>query len=221
MLIGVTIQIPMELEPNFPGCLGCANAAQIVVSDGTKSTPPIDVSPVATQIRVLRPSAALAPIPGLDSSSKGALVTHADGRFVTPSNPALAGEEIAMYAFGLGWPDVIWAAPWAVVKSGDVTPSPAPTVTGGTMSYDYRLNASPSSVRLAGSDPYLRFVGMSPGSVGLYQINFVVPPPPAGLRECDNISVNSNLTVTLMAGTSFDGAGICVKPPVPSSSPLQ
>ncbi len=34
---------------------------------------------------------------------------------------------------------------------------------------------------------------------GLYQVNFIVPPPPAGtiLAECDGNIIRSNLTVTL------------------------
>lgn len=206
-LIGVTIQVPFELVPNFPLCLSCTNGAQIVVSDGTRSTPPIDISPVPAQVRILRPYDVLTLIPGFDSSVKWAVI-HSDGRFVTSSNPALAGEEIVIYAVGLGAPTS--GPPLTLVKSGDVTPSPAP-VAAGTLSYDFRINATPSRTLAAMSDPYLRFVGMSPGSVGLYQVNFVVPPLPPDLLECDNVSVSSNLTVTLMGWDSFDGAGICVK----------
>jgi uncharacterized protein (TIGR03437 family) len=98
------------------------------------------------------------------------------------------------------------------MKTGDVTPAPAPTA-GGALSYDYRINASPSKAQITTPDPYIRFIGMSPGSVGLYQVNFAVPPPPVALTECDEISVSSNLTVTLISGfqSYFDGAAICVK----------
>jgi len=86
-------------------------------------------------------------------------------------------------------------------------------VAAGALSYDYRLNASPSLALTATPDPYVRFIGMSPGSVGLYQANFVVPPPPVSLAECDNNLISSNLTVTLVGLYSFDGAAICVKVP--------
>ncbi len=190
-LIGITIQVPFELNPNYPNCESCANAGQIIVSGGTSSTPPIEISPVPAQVQVLRPNLK-------------AVVMHSDGQFVTFSNPAIVGEEIVMYASGLGLP----VGPR--LKSGDVTPSPAPP-TGGVLSYDYRLNASPSTAQVPATDPYLRFVGMSPGSVGLYQVNFVVPPPSSTLQECDNIFISSNLTVTLISGDSFDGAGIRVE----------
>ncbi len=186
--IGVTVQIPYELEPeDLPACGGCLNSARIFVSDGTNRTATLHVSAVGANVHVLG-------------------VTHADGRLVTASNPALVGEVIVMYASGLGVSSL-------GLKTGDVTPTPAPLVAGA-LSYDYRINASPSKAQVAAPDPYIRFIGMSPGSVGLYNVNFVVPPPPAGLTECDEISVSSNLTVTLLAGfSSFDGAAICVKEP--------
>jgi uncharacterized protein (TIGR03437 family) len=176
----------------MPACGGCTNTAQIFISDGTNRTAALGVSPVSARVHVLG-------------------VTHADGRLVTLSNPALVGEVIVMYASGLGWP--LAAGSVLALKTGDVTPGPGAAVAG-VLSYDYRINASPSQAQVAAPDPYIRFIGMSPGSVGLYNVNFVVPPPPAALAECDEISVSSNLTVTLIGGfSSFDGAAICVKEP--------
>jgi hypothetical protein len=68
------------------------------------------------------------------------------------------------------------------------------------------------------------FVGLTPNFVGLYQINFVVQSPPAGLLPCARslafganpyANVLSNLTVTLIGRTSFDGSQICVDPNTP------
>jgi uncharacterized protein (TIGR03437 family) len=55
------------------------------------------------------------------------------------------------------------------------------------------------------------YSGLVPGYVGLYQINFIVPPPPAGTQSCSG-TVQSNLTVSVGGLASFDGAGICVAP---------
>jgi hypothetical protein len=64
------------------------------------------------------------------------------------------------------------------------------------------------------------FAGVTPGFAGLYQINFVVPAPPAGLQPCAGVGtatayanvVQSNLTVSVGSVFLFDGAGICVQP---------
>jgi uncharacterized protein (TIGR03437 family) len=55
------------------------------------------------------------------------------------------------------------------------------------------------------------YSGLVPGYVGLYQINFIVPQPPAGILSCSG-TVQSNLTVSVGGQTSFEGAGICVTP---------
>ena len=81
------------------------------------------------------------------------------------------------------------------------------------MVFDYLPNASPQNPGdsiLPSAVP--AFAGLTPGFVGLYQINFVVPPPPPGTLPCLSLDgrVTSNLTVSIGAGLSFDGANICV-----------
>jgi uncharacterized protein (TIGR03437 family) len=83
----------------------------------------------------------------------------ADYSLVTPTSPAHPGEHIIMYLVGMG-------ATNPVVLSGAAAPSTAPlaaavvqpTLTVGT------LNA------------LIYFAGLTPGAVGLYQIDFQVPP---------------------------------------------
>jgi uncharacterized protein (TIGR03437 family) len=59
------------------------------------------------------------------------------------------------------------------------------------------------------ASPIPIYAGLAPGYVGLYQINFTVPPPPVGTPPCSG-AVQSNLTVSVGGLASFDGAGICV-----------
>jgi uncharacterized protein (TIGR03437 family) len=56
------------------------------------------------------------------------------------------------------------------------------------------------------------FSGLTPGFAGLYQVNFIVPAPPPGTPACSSNPprIDSNLTVTLIGLSSFDGGGICV-----------
>lgn len=89
-----------------------------MISDGTMSATAETGSPAAADIYVL---------------AQGA--RHADGSLIMASNPALPGEEIVIYATGLGLTN-------PMTKTGAITPSPAPAAAGA-LSYDYRLNASP------------------------------------------------------------------------------
>ena len=68
--------------------------------------------------------------------------------------------------------------------------------------------------------PKPEFAGATQGYAGLYQVNFIVPPLPAGLAACDEIAATtpygnlilSNLTISVGSAYSFDGTGICVAP---------
>jgi uncharacterized protein (TIGR03437 family) len=67
-------------------------------------------------------------------------------------------------------------------------------------------------------NPVPDFVGLTPGQVGLYQINLRIPAPIPTVPACGGTGpysqVASNLTITLASiYGSYDAAPICVKPP--------
>src|SRR5438876_11895831 len=136
--------------------------------------------------------------------SGGAIVIHGDGSLVSFSKPAQPGEELVMYAVGLG-------ATNPPVKTGAASPAPpVPTAQTFVLNFDYRQNALlPSGTSPIFHPPAPVFAGLTPGFAGLYQINFVVPTMPASAAPCTMAA--NNLTVTL-AGASFDGVAICVGP---------
>ncbi len=72
------------------------------------------------------------------------------------SNPAHKGATILLYANGLG-------AVNTAVRSGEPTPTPAPNTT------------STPTVTISGQPAQVVFSGLSPESIGLYQVNVVVP----------------------------------------------
>jgi len=135
------------------------------------------------------------------------LVTHGNGTIVDGFHPARAGEELVMYAFGLGHTT-------PELKTGAAAPSPGPVIAPDrfSLNFDFRVNVPPS---LPIPDPagvaQPVYVGAVPGFAGLYQVNFIVPTNMPDLRPCAGTGF-SNLTVSVYTINSFDGAGICVQP---------
>jgi len=221
----VTVQVPYELVPpcQSGGPQACpssapANSAQLVVSESGVS--PVDKQlPTAVALNPLTDQIHVATSCDLDSAASligcvsTPLVTHADGTLVTAAKPANIGEEIVIYALGLGGTN-------PAAQTGQAAPSPAATVQNlAGVEYNYSINAPPSegipaplaSCALGVTCPVPpAFAGLTSGMTGLYQVNVVVPPS-TGVFPC-GAGVISNLTITLVGATSYDGAGICVAP---------
>jgi uncharacterized protein (TIGR03437 family) len=178
----VTVQIPVELSLPCPLTNGVvcplvllATPAELILSENGVAGGAIALNPLPDRIHV-------ANLCDLDvSTATGCystpLITHGDGSLVSNTSPAKAGEEIVIYALGLG-------ATNPAVATGQATPVPAPVVqTPPLVNYDFRLNAPPwkglpvpaATCQVGVSCPGTAvFVGLTPGSVGLYQVNYVV-----------------------------------------------
>jgi uncharacterized protein (TIGR03437 family) len=102
----------------------------------------------------------VAPVsPAVASLPTGTIIAeHADYSLVTADSPATPGESILIYLSGLG-----------------ATDTPVGSGAGSPFSPLAHALAAPS-VLLNGQTAPVAFYGLSPGSVGLYQINFQVPP---------------------------------------------
>jgi uncharacterized protein (TIGR03437 family) len=217
-LAAITIQIPFEAQsilpaPTPPNSVTAGFMTVSVASQPNAVLTEVTVLPLADQIHILTScdpfmnSAAGAPLPtGLPCPQ---IVAHGDGSLVSAANPAKAGEELVAYAVGLGQTNPASVTGQLVTKS-------APTQTTFTLDYNFHPNALPSRPLPNGQSPI--FAGTTPGYVGLYQVNFTVPPVPAGSPPCVDASplplgsnvVQSNLTVSIGGQFSFDGARICV-----------
>ncbi|HKW99019.1 MAG TPA: hypothetical protein VJN43_14865 [Bryobacteraceae bacterium] len=217
--IGVTLQVPFELFPNNPNSEAPPSYAELIVSDDAGHSAALLLDPEIDAIHVLRAGDTIFAANLASPRPSDGIVTHANGDAVSAENPAKAGEQLVMYAVGLG-------ATTPGVQTGKGSPSPAASAGGFVLNFDYRVNArpSPGSALLQPMPAKPVFVGLTPGFVGLYQINFVVPPAPAGLPACvDPRTVGpglsafrfpfSNLTVTLVGFWSFDGVALCVATP--------
>jgi uncharacterized protein (TIGR03437 family) len=82
---------------------------------------------------------------------------HADFSLITPASPAKAGETILLYLVGMG--------------------STSPTVASGAAAPETPLaNATVQPIVVIGGNPAtVTFAGLTPGLVGLYQIDVQVP----------------------------------------------
>ena len=97
--------------------------------------------------------------------TRSGVVTHADGNVVTAQNPARSGETVVIYGTGFG--------PVGVSQENGVA---APNRLTRTR----RL----PEVTIAGSQGSVSFSGLTPGFVGLYQINAELPASlPSGNQQ--------------------------------------
>lgn len=125
--------------------------------------------------------------PGMVTYPDGtAIAQHGNATLVSSTSPAIPGETLAIYLAGMGPTNT-------QVPSGQPTPST-----------QLDLVSTQPTVTVGGQNAAIAFAGLVPGGIGLYQINFVVPPgSPSGtlpLIVTQN-SVASN-TAQLIVGAS-------------------
>lgn len=131
------------------------------------------------------------------------IVTHSDGRLVSIGNPAKSGETVVVYAYGLGNTNT-------AVKTGEATPPNAQVDPFASL---FRL-----FFEFAGTKPTLeppitkpQFVGLTPGFVGLYQVNVTIPRMPDETPDCNEQFPVQNLTLHIAGVTSRHRARLCVQ----------
>ena len=137
---------PTQLTIQVPSELTATNEYQaIIVSSNAYSLP--------------QPVDVVPVAPGVVAFPDGSIVAQhsADFSLVSSTSPAKPGEVLIIYLVGLGATNV-------VVPSG----SPAPSNQLISVS-------NPVTVTIDGETVQTPFVGLTPGGVGLYQINLVVP----------------------------------------------
>ena len=143
----INLQVPVELA-------GQTSVTMVVNSNGVLSAP-VSVN--------LLPAA-----PGIFTTdgSNGAILHASDFRPAAASDPALRGEDVILYATGLG-------AVAPVVGTGQAAPSaPLP------------ISVVTPVVTVGGVNAIVVFSGLAPGFVGLYQLNIGLPPNvPSGLLD--------------------------------------
>jgi hypothetical protein len=128
-----------------------------------------------------------------------------NGKLNSLYNLVRGGDQVAMWVYGLG---ALTSPPPANVISPEQLSKP---VVKPQLNFEYRPNA-PASRAVPGhglvADPiFAGYIG-----AGSYQVNFAIPPVPAGVPACDGVNIKSNLTVTISGPNSYDAAQLCVEP---------
>lgn len=207
LLTSLMIQIPWEITP--PPADPPMETDILINDNGTQSEP-FFVGVDMDHLQILKTCT---------GSLSLACVTHADGTIVSANAPAQPGEVLVVYALGLG---PISNTP----KTGNATPMPSATQALSTVSgsvaiqFDFRPNASPSRpfVSYAVPSPGITnplFAGLTPGQVGVYQINLKLPDAFPAVPPCPAVTSNLTIDIGYQPSTyfvdSFDGAAICVQ----------
>jgi uncharacterized protein (TIGR03437 family) len=147
-----------QINAQIPFDLDPSNEYQIIVNaNGALSMP--------------QPLQLSAATPGLDAFPDGTIVAlhSATGALVSAGDPARPGEFIVMFLLGMGKTD-------NPVTTGDTSP---------TSTLNHPL--STPTLTLAGKPVPVAFAGLTPGLVGLYQINLQIP----------DVDVDGNLVLTV------------------------
>lgn len=212
----ITVQIPFEVVPPWGGS---STGAILTVFENGQPSKGFLADLVSINVHIVTTCGYFA---GTYPSPCSSVVTHADGTAVTMSSPAKPGETVVIYAWGLG-------KTLTPVNSGEPTPLPPDGDVDGLQAqngvigvqFDFAPNAGASQVIPKVRDPAILYAGLTPGQIGLYQINVRLPAQFPGVRACDGVFVLSNLTISVGGApinytppvmSSYDGAAICVQP---------
>jgi len=134
-------------------------------------------------------------------------VTHSDGKPVTASHPARAGETIVTYATGLG-------RPYTAIKTGEAAAGEAPLPIPPPLLLSYKAAAAQPRI---GGDIWIpernwitpSYAGLAAGAVGLYQINVKLPDQfPEDFPTCPaSTLVGGNARLSIGLGFFGETAG--------------
>jgi uncharacterized protein (TIGR03437 family) len=170
---------PSQINAQVPWEVSGASSLSVQVTSGGAGSNLVSV-----------PAAPAAP--GVFGAGGGSRIVHAsDSTLVTASNPAAPGEYLTVYCTGLGVVTNPPATGAAALSSPLSSTTVIPTVT------------------IAGNPATVSFSGLTPGSVGLYQVNVQVP---------GNVVTASAAPLVLSSGGNSTAAAIAVQSDVLLSS---
>ena len=200
VLTAIKVQIPYELavSPTFEA------TAELILDEDGQTSRAFLVQPLPDNTHVLTSC-------DITTETRSATLCnrvayHADGRVVDQYAPAQNGETILVYAFGLGQ-----TVPTA--ETGKPSPPGARIPESGRPRVWATFRDSP--VNAYGATPRridqelmnptvsgIDFSGLTPGEIGLYQLNVPIPSSLKALTACGaEVSSNAVLLITTYQGT--------------------
>jgi uncharacterized protein (TIGR03437 family) len=117
----------------------------------------------------------------LDGSGAGdGVIVHTDNSLVSAAQPAGAGEEVMIYATGLG--------------------ATNPSFATGTAANQVNTTVLPVSMTIGGKAATVTYAGLTLGWVGLYQVNAIVP---SGLTGSQPVVIAVGSSYSSRAGVTM------------------
>jgi uncharacterized protein (TIGR03437 family) len=164
---------PWQVNAQMPPGLADGPATfEIQFADGATS------NSVQQEVRAISPNVLIVPSP--HSTDCQDAVLHAGSSIPADAqHPASVGETVEIYATGLG-----------PTRPQVPLGMPAPAAPLATLRY-------PVTVLLGGAPATVTFAGLTPGLIGIYQINATIPPQLFGRQQ---------VTLGVNGGTLFTGA---------------
>jgi uncharacterized protein (TIGR03437 family) len=187
------VPLPTQLAPENVTVTACGRAfplfsvspaqinAQLPLDCPGTSTVTITVA-VAGQTAMQTLSLAQAS-PGIftvnGSGAGDGVILHADNTLVSAAKPATAGEEVVIYATGLG--------------------ATSPSFATGTAANQVNTTTMPVSVMIGGQNAPVLSSGLTQGLVGLYQVNAIMP---SGITGSQPVVITVGSTFSSRAGVT-------------------
>jgi uncharacterized protein (TIGR03437 family) len=189
-----SIPLPTQLAPENVTLTACGRAfplyavfpgqinAQLPFECPTTGTATVTVTAAGqtgTQSFALAPAS-----PGIftvnGSGTGQGVIVHGDNTPVSAEAPASAGEEVVIYATGLG--------------------PTSPSFGTGAAANQVNATAMPVSVTIGGTNAAVVYSGLTQGLVGLYQVNAIVP---SGLTGSQPVVITVGTTYSSPAGVTM------------------
>jgi uncharacterized protein (TIGR03437 family) len=159
----INAQLPLE-------CAAAGTATATITSSGQTATQSFALAQASPGIFTVN-----------GSGSGDGVILHANNTLVSAANPAIAGEEVVIYAAGLG--------------------ATSPPFATGTAANQTNTTVMPVTVTVGGQNAAVVYSGLTQSLVGLYQLNVVMPSGLTGSQPViitvgTNYSSRSGVTIS-------------------------